>query len=869
MRIFKKIVIWTFGVFLFLIGTGILLAWIFEDEIHLYAIRQLGKTLNARIEVRDTELSFFRSFPKVNVDLKDLKINAVNTEDPVDFITVESASFQVNFWSFFSQRYEIAGVKLKHPNVQLVMRKTGKWNFEGVFLQEPDSTGKTQEELVLELRKVALDQGKFSWKDERTGFNMAMDSIDLDLSGDISSRDSDLELDFRFFFDHLREGGVNYVDRRWVNADMDVVASYAGDQRYDLKSAKVRFASLAMDVSGFVAQHGKELELDLAYVTNENTFDRFLGLLPGKWLDTGREYTYNGDFTLNGWVRGNIAKDQMPDIFMDYGVRNGEFQYVGYRSKITEANVKGAFLWKPKTPQLSYFRVEEMTAKLNEQEVTGNFDYTNFSDPSIKLAANGQIKMEDIRDFYPAFADSSELTGKMVVDVKANGQLADFKGRNYAAVTASGSMDFMEINVKDPRLSQPISHLNGKVEVDNHQILVHQLSAVVGTSDIEGTGKIVRYLPALLQKDEPLQAQLKLRSNNLNLNEWIQEKGPVPGSVAEVDKVYSLSLPKWLNLEADARVGHFELAKFVADSLHGQISLRDHRLTIPEISMRTLSGEVQMALNMSTVADGAHAGVEMQVEARGIDIYKTLNAFDQLAAFALVRDNLSGEFSGNVFVKGVIDQRLLFDEESLVSYGKYEIRNGRLVNFKPLEGLAGFVKLEKLRDIRFSDVNSSYRVENKFVNLPDMVVKANDYTLNVYGRHGFDNSLDYHVAVELPKNEARKSKSQEVQSWIEEGEVDAIKVVIPIKVTGTVDNPKFSLDGKYVRNSVKKEIESQKEEIAEAFKKETEEYFGKQDNTNVQDWIIEEGKDTAQKPVPLLEKLKNPFVKRPKKPTTE
>jgi hypothetical protein len=513
--------------------------------------------------------------------------------------------------------------------------------------------------------------------------------------------------------------------------------------------------------------------------------------------------------------------------------------------------------------------VDQLEANLNGKAVNGLFTYTNFEDPSIKLEAEGEIRMEDIRDFYPDFAEQSELTGKMVLNVKANGQMADFKGRNYSAVTASGKMLFEDIHIKDPRLSQSISGLNGNVEVDNHQILIQHLAATVGSSDFDATGKIVRYLPALLVKGEPLQAQVRLRSKHLNLNEWIQDKGPVPGAVAEVDKVYSLSMPTWLQLEADARIGHFELAKFKADSLRGQIVMRDQRLTIPEISMRTLDGEVQMALNLKTTEDGTHAGVEMQVEARSIDIKQTLSSFDQLAAFALVRDNLSGDFSGSVFVKGTIDQRLLFDEESLVSYGDYAIQDGRLVDFKPLEGLAGFVKLEKLRDIRFSDVNSSYRVEQKFVYLPDMQVVANDYTLSVSGKHGFDNSLDYHVAVELPKHEARKSKSQEVQSWIDEGDGEAIKVVIPIRVTGTVDNPKFSLDGKYVRNSVKKEIQEQKEEIAQAFKKETEEYFGKQDNTNVQDWIIEEGKDTTTKPVPLLEKLKNPFAKKPKKPALD
>lgn len=872
MRIVKKIIIWTFSVLFLLIGSGILLAWIFEDEIHLYAIRELGKKLNARIEVNETELSFFKSFPKVNVELKDLRINAEESQDPDDFIQVDRAAFQVNFWSFFSERYEIAGVKLYNPDVRMILRADGKWNFADVFRQEPSLDPKEGNDVIFALQKVKLYGGRYAYVDEAAGTSIRLDSIDLGLSGDLSGKSSDVECDFRFFFDHWRAGNIKYVDRRWVNADLDVLADYAENPSYRINSADVHFAALALDVTGMVEQKEGGVWLDLEYTTNENTFDSFLSMLPGKWLDTGRKYEYGGDFRLAGWVRGMAGKGQAPDCFADYSVRRGTFQYVGYDSKVTEANVKGAFLYKPKTPQMSYFKVDQMQALLNGKEMHGNVSYTNFEDPELDLAAFGEILMQDIRDFYPSFADKSELSGRMFVDVKAKGKIQDFKGRNYNAISAAGTVRMDTINIIDPRLAQPVRGLTGEVRVDNSKIHVLAMVGEIGTSDFDFNGQITQYLPRFFNKESAVVAEVRLKSRNLNLNEFLEKNGPVPGAVAEKDKVYDLELPQWLNLHADAQIGHFELAKFSADSLRGDFTMENQRFIVPSLRMKTLEGDVDIGVKMR-VQDPNNAHVELTAKANGVNIKKTLGTFDQLAAFALVEENLSGEFSGNVFVKGTLDRRLRLREESIASHGDYEIKNGRLVNFEPLEGLAGFVKLEKLRDIHFSDVQSSYRVEDKYVYLPDLEVQANEYNLHVSGRHGFDNSLDYRVAVEMPRREAKGSKSSEVQEWIDESEPDAIRVVIPIRVTGTVDNPKFSLDGQYVKNSVKQEFKNQKEDLANAYQKETDDLFGKQDNTNVQDWIIEEGKDTTgQNNVGnFFKKIKNPFKKKadPTNPSEE
>ena len=172
-------------------------------------------------------------------------------------------------------------------------------------------------------------------------------------------------------------------------------------------------------------------------------------------------------------------------------------------------------------------------------------------------------------------------------------------------------------------------------------------------------------------------------------------------------------------------------------------------------------------------------------------------------------------------------------------------------------------------DIRISDVQTNYRIEDSHFFIPGMSLTANEYKLDVRGRHGFDNSLDYHVAVELPRKSARQSGSPEIRSIVDIEPEEKARIVIPVHVTGTADHSKYALDGGFVRNSIDQKVKDEGNELREAFQTEIAEEFGGRDSLEVDDLIEveEDPADTSKKAVSLLDKIKKPFgkVKFPRK----
>ncbi|MEM7038504.1 MAG: AsmA-like C-terminal region-containing protein, partial [Bacteroidota bacterium] len=504
--------------------------------------------------------------------------------------------------------------------------------------------------------------------------------------------------------------------------------------------------------------------------TNQSSFESFMGLLPGGFLDTGREYEYEGDFSMKGYVRGKAGAGQAPKVHMDYLVRNGAFHYVGYDSRLTDVQMKGGLHLDPADDENSWFKVEDFRTKLRDKPLSGHFAWQRFQDPRLAMELKGDIGLQDIRDFYPAFADSTRLEGDVNVDLHVEGRIADFEQRKYRAIKAMGNLRFADIRIADPRLDYPFENLRGDIAVNNHIVQVNKFSGKVSHSDFDINGTVTEYLPYIFEENGKIRGKVELRSQRMDLNEWLiteapEVKDPLPGQEEETEQ-FAFRLPEHMDFEIRTDVGHFELAKLDARNVQGSCHLHDQVLKLHGLRMDACDGAMVMS-GMLRVVNRDLMKVKIDANILDVDINQSFKTFDQLAAFALVEKNLYGRFSGDVHVTGDLNQFMELDGNSLYSYGSVSLKNGKLVDFEPLEGLAGFIKLEELRHIEFSDVNTGFRIEEGYFYIPKMALTANRFGLEVSGRHGFDNSLDYRVAVELPRKEARRAGNKDVLALVD------------------------------------------------------------------------------------------------------
>ncbi|HNV95427.1 MAG TPA: hypothetical protein PKG63_03050, partial [Bacteroidales bacterium] len=83
-KFFKRFFIILILVVLFIAGTGVVLTFIYSDEIKQFAIKQLNSYLNTEVQVKDVDFSIFRKFPDATIILNDVVVKSSNTYNKKD-----------------------------------------------------------------------------------------------------------------------------------------------------------------------------------------------------------------------------------------------------------------------------------------------------------------------------------------------------------------------------------------------------------------------------------------------------------------------------------------------------------------------------------------------------------------------------------------------------------------------------------------------------------------------------------------------------------------------------------------------------------------------------------------------------------------
>jgi len=174
-----------------------------------------------------------------------------------------------------------------------------------------------------------------------------------------------------------------------------------------------------------------------------------------------------------------------------------------------------------------------------------------------------------------------------------------------------------------------------------------------------------------------------------------------------------------------------------------------------------------------------------------------------IAAFApKAAGSISGVLSAKAALSGSGTTPVAL-KRNLTGTGSFELKNGKLTGSGFMNELAGFLGSADLRVVRFSSFAGTYRIKGGQVYL-DSALDGSDIRMKPQGRIGFDKSLDLDIdtliAPRIIGTVARGTVGSFVtnnQGWGE----------IPLRATGTVGKPRFSLSSKKLGRRIGEKIE--------------------------------------------------------------
>lgn len=214
--------------------------------------------------------------------------------------------------------------------------------------------------------------------------------------------------------------------------------------------------------------------------------------------------------------------------------------------------------------------------------------------------------------------------------------------------------------------------------------------------------------------------------------------------------------------------------------------------------------------------DGGVQNVELK------EIFRSFNNFDQNH---ITDKNLSGILDSKAKVRIDFDSSLNILPEKIIADIEFNIENGRIIDFETLKALKRFSEVDKLTDVQFSPFTNRIRIANEVVIIPEMILENNALTLKIAGTHTFENQLEFLIKMQLRNivgGKKKQPRSKDLDEFIKEKN-QAEKVWIPIKVQGSAENLKFSIDAKKIseelKSSLKNDWKKQAEDLKNIFQK--------------------------------------------------
>lgn len=804
----KRIVIGGLITLVGLLGLVWGLAYLYQDDLKAYVEATVQENINRDIAIGQTgiDYSILSHFPNIAVQLPEVRIaNPEHVEGKL--IDVQEIYIVFDLVSIINGEFIINEIAVSEGSVHIHFDKDGIPNYKiWNDLKEDD---KSESEFSID--NISFDGLKFQYSDARKNHDIHLQIEHFQVQP-ISLKDTfNLKSNIDAVLTSININGFKLDTSIALNGDLNYYALASNSEVIYL--GDLLGSSSKVNV-GWYKEDEKD-KLNLAFDIEEVGISRIVSVLPHEMQNTVLKGA-SGKVKLDGSLKGKLSN---PNVHVNYDLQNGLLNIEG--QKLTKVSAKGHFE-QPSFTNLKRGKVvvNHMTGSYMNSSFDGTLELENLKSPWVKTKVNCNVDLEEV---YTNFLTDQfdDLKGIVNVNAELSGGIKDLIGdkkrKSIRNFMSNGEIHFEGLEVLPKGFSNKIDFQNGDLSFNNKDLQIVQLNGKVNNSQFDMDGKVSNFLNTIFS-DAPLTFHANLNIDQLKLEEFITAEGS-----QAVDSNYYFSLPEDILLDVKLNLGDFKFRKFHAQAIGGGMILKNQRLSFKKMQFNTCSGS---ALVSGKVEANYSDKVlfECSADLKGIDATMAFTQFENFGQDFLLAKHVKGRITTDIYLLAETDKQLNVLKDKIYTKTKIKIKDGELNSFEPLMELQGFLKEEfnldfDLKNLKFKTLENDIEVINKKIWIPEMAIHTNDLNMDISGTHTFDQEIDYTFKVKHSDifKASKENKIDKEYGVIENNDKTA---TLPLKMTGTVDDPKFSYDTKEKIDIIKENLQKEGKAIINAIKNE-------------------------------------------------
>jgi len=798
---FLKAILWFFFVTMLLGVSLSALLFIYEDEVKSAIISELNKNLKAEVKIdpKNIDLTIIETFPDCSIQFKNVLIlEALPIKQKDTLVFAQQLNLLFNILDIWDKKYAIQKIKLKDGVLKPKILKDGKNNY--TIWETLQESKQNNEALNFNLELLALDHCRLLYVDQQLSFRALLEIKKFDFKGDFKKDDFRMGAEGNVLINKISSGKNVFFNEKECKMSATLNVS---KNKYTISKAQFSIAQLRMDLNGSFTYQDSLSNLNFVYSAPDLDIAAALSLMPPMYKDKTKDYKSTGNFYANGKFFYQSQKDFL--LEGNFGIKKGSITYQPKATTISQVNVEGFLKYGTAT---SLLKIKSIYLKLYDDELNATAVVKNFSDPYLKFSAQSNINLSNLQAFWP-IDTLTKLRGNLKIKADVEGLLRDLRKQTFSSnvkINVNASVLNLEAQFKND--AQVFTIESGSLAALDRELEVQNLKFKRGSSDLLLNGKVPGFFNYLSDASAPLVIRGNLFSNYIKLEDFMVKYEASGGE--------SNLIPPNISFKLNAKIQKFSYAQFSANSIAGEIEVKNQKAVISDMILSTMGGTARIDAFSDNV--NHNLNVVLQSKLTGINVSHLFTAFNNFGQNTLEDKNIKGFLSADIDFSGTWNNQLEVDLNSIRATCELNIDRGELIDFKPLVSLSKFVDVEDLQHIKFSTLRSDVIIRDKTITFPKTTLINTALNIVFSGTHTFDNIIDYHIQLVISELLAKRRKADDEFGPVEEDKEKRRNAFI--FMTGPLDNPKKGFDRKGQKEKIKEDWKQEKKNVKRIFKEE-------------------------------------------------
>ena len=257
----------------------------FKDTILTKVKTEINNQVDATVSFADFNLSLFKSFPDITMNLDDLTIVGKEKFKADTLVEVPSFIVTIDLADVLSGSVNISEILVESPTVFAKIDSLGHANFDIVksssteVAKDSDIESDSEGGVVLQISNFKINNASIRYQDDSSKMVANVDGLDFSLMGDFSAAESNLSISSAVKALSFSMDGADYLTAIPIETNINLFANF-NTSTYTLKENSLKVDEVLLNLKGDVQVKDESIATNIVFDAPETTFKNLLKLVP-------------------------------------------------------------------------------------------------------------------------------------------------------------------------------------------------------------------------------------------------------------------------------------------------------------------------------------------------------------------------------------------------------------------------------------------------------------------------------------------------------------------------------------------------------------------------------------------------------------